>query len=78
MDVVAESGTGFAFPSSTTYLARDGGNDEERTRKTEGLVAAWREKGEVPLPDYPVETRTRFAGSLEYPPRGSALAQRKS
>jgi MscS family membrane protein len=75
MDIVAESGTGFAFPSSTTYLARDGGNDAERTEKTESLVAAWREKGEVPVPDYAVETRTRFAGSLAYPPQGSALAQ---
>jgi MscS family membrane protein len=32
MDIVSESGTGFAFPSQTIYAAQDTGLDAERTR----------------------------------------------
>jgi MscS family membrane protein len=35
MDIVEQSGTGFAFPSQTLYLGRDGGLDEARTRAAE-------------------------------------------
>ncbi len=38
MDIVAESGTGFAFPSQTLYLGRDGGLDPERTRTAEESI----------------------------------------
>jgi MscS family membrane protein len=44
MDIVAESGTGFAFPSQTLYLGRDGGLDEERTRAAEEAVRQQREE----------------------------------
>ena len=45
MDIVAESGTGFAFPSQTLYLGRDGGLDTERTRVAEEAVRSQREQG---------------------------------
>jgi len=35
MKVVEEAGTGFAFPSQTTYLARDGGLDAARAQEVE-------------------------------------------
>ena len=35
MKVVEEAGTGFAFPSQTTYLARDSGLDPDRVRAVE-------------------------------------------
>jgi MscS family membrane protein len=73
MDVVAASGTGFAFPSSTTYLARDGGNDPERTRAAEGRVRAWREGGQLPFPDFAPEVKAEVDDTLDYPPRGSAV-----
>lgn len=74
MDIVSASGTGFAFPSNTTYLAHDAGNDEERARRAEEQVAAWRETGELPFPDFRAATRTGLAGTLDFPPRGSAVA----
>jgi len=43
MDLVAESGSGFAFPSQTLYLGRDGGLDEQRSRAAEAAARAWRE-----------------------------------
>ena len=48
MDLVAEAGTGFAFPSSTLYLGKDGGLDKARAQAAEQQVAAWRsEKREL-------------------------------
>ncbi|HEU4427724.1 MAG TPA: mechanosensitive ion channel family protein [Myxococcota bacterium] len=41
MDVVAASGTGFAFPSQTTYNARDAGVDPEKARAAEAEAMRW-------------------------------------
>jgi len=75
MDLVAESGTDFAFPSTTTYLGRDTGLNEERTRQAEKAVRALREEGSLPLPDVPAETARKINDTLDYPPRGSASAK---
>jgi hypothetical protein len=50
IDIVNESGTGFAFPSQTTHLGRDSGLDAERAGKAEAAVAEWRSRGHRPLP----------------------------
>jgi MscS family membrane protein len=42
MDVVQESGCGFAFPSQTFYQAADTAPDAERAREVAAQVAAWR------------------------------------
>jgi MscS family membrane protein len=44
MQIVEASGTGFAFPSSTLYLGRDGGLDEKRTRAAEIAIRTQREE----------------------------------
>lgn len=44
MEIVEASGTGFAFPSSTLYLGRDRGLDEERTRAAETAIRCQREQ----------------------------------
>lgn len=41
MGVVEQAGSGFAFPSRTTYLAHDGGLDPERRRIAEEAAARW-------------------------------------
>ena len=73
MDVVRESGTGFAFPSQTLYLGRDGGLDEELRQSAESQVRAWRGAGELPFPDFSEETIAEIDGTLDYPPHGSAV-----
>ena len=40
MDAVAEAGTGFAFPSTTTYVVRDDGLDSERASRAAEQGAA--------------------------------------
>ncbi len=71
MRVVAEAGTGFAFPSSTTYVGRDEGLSEEEQRAAEQRVAAWREKGELPFPAFPEEFRRKKENTGAWPPPGS-------
>ena len=43
IEVVEDSGTGFAFPSRTLYLGRDSGLNESRTQEAEAIVRRQRE-----------------------------------
>jgi MscS family membrane protein len=72
MDIVEESGTGFAFPSQTTYLARDQKPDDAKRRAAEAQVEAWRKQDALYLPEFPPETVAALNGTIDYPPRGSA------
>lgn len=51
VDIVEASGTAFAFPSWTTYLARDSGLDKDKTQEAIAAVRRWREERELPLPN---------------------------
>jgi MscS family membrane protein len=71
MDIVKEAGTGFAFPSQTTYLGRDTGLDVERGREAETRVQEWRSKGQLPFPEFDEGVRREKQDTLDYPPEGS-------
>ena len=73
-DLVTEAGTGFAFPSQTLYMARDGGLDPERRAEAEETVARWRRRGDLPFPRLRSRRMEELAGTLDYPPRGSVEA----
>lgn len=70
MDIVAASGTGFAFPSQTLYLGRDSGLDADKTGHAEDEVSVWRDAVTLPFPEFSPET-TAGITPLDYPPRGS-------
>jgi MscS family membrane protein len=70
-EVVEQSGTGFALPSQTLYLGRDGGLDAELSDRAQKEVAAWRRAGRLPFPRFPEGMLERITGTLSYPPRGS-------
>jgi MscS family membrane protein len=78
MDIVEESGTGFAFPSSTVYLGRDEAPSEERAQEVAEQVARWREQREVYLPDFPASRIEELAGTVPWPPPGTPGAQEGS
>lgn len=78
MDAVKQAGSGFAFPSSTTYLGRDEGLDEEEKSRAEAQVAAWREKGTLPFPHFPSGVRDQVENTLAWPPPGSPASQEKA
>jgi MscS family membrane protein len=71
MDAIEGSGTGFAFPSQTTYLSKDEGLDPERAREAEARVAEWRAEGTLPFPDSDPARAAARRGSLDWPPKGS-------
>jgi MscS family membrane protein len=71
MNVVKEAGTGFAFPSRTLYVARDGGLDNERQQAAEKKVGEWALAQTLPFPDFPEEYRQQITDTLDYPPEGS-------
>jgi MscS family membrane protein len=78
MDIVAEAGTGFAFPSQTAYLGRDAGLDAARGREAEDKVRFWRERGKLPFPEFEDEECERLEDILDYPPKGSPDYQPRS
>ena len=78
MDIVAEAGTGFAFPSQTMYVGRDDGLDPQRTKEAEGRVADWRDHERLPFPNFDAARRRELMDSLDYPPEGSPGVPRRS
>ncbi len=76
MELVESSGSGFAFPSQTLYMARDGGLDAEKGRSAAEAVARWRQEGEMPFPDHRPVRVSQLEGTLDYPPEGSVLKEK--
>jgi len=76
LDLLAAAGTGLAYPTQTLHLARDAGLDAARRAEAIRRVAAWRESGSLPFPDLPETLAASLAGTLDYPPAGSAGARR--
>ncbi len=71
VDIVRQSGSGFAFPSQTVYYTRDGGIDSVRGEESEAEVRRWREERRLPFPDYDFAERAEMADTLPFPPEGS-------
>jgi small-conductance mechanosensitive channel len=76
MDIVEDSGSGFAFPSSVNYLARDGGLDAERREQAENTVEQLRENDRLPFPDFDADEERFMFNRLEFPPTGSPHSRR--
>jgi MscS family membrane protein len=70
-DIINAAGSGFAFPSQTTYLTRDRGLDLERRREAETQVRRWRDGGKLPFPEFEESEGERLNNILDYPPKGS-------
>jgi MscS family membrane protein len=68
MDIVAQSGTGFALPSQTIYRGGDG-LDPDRARAAEAEVQRWRADGTLPMPEFSPERVAQLRATLDYPPK---------
>jgi MscS family membrane protein len=77
MDVVGESGTGFAFPSQTIYFGKDTGLSKEKSKTAEEKVRQWKEKGDLQLPKFDPEHIKEIEDKIQYPPEGSAEQKSK-
>jgi len=78
MDVIAASGTGFAFPSQTLYYARDGGLDPDKSAAAVAEVQQWRAAHKLPFPDFDLEFQKAHRNTLDYPPAESSTAGPKT
>jgi MscS family membrane protein len=76
MDVVEKSGTTFAFPSQTTYFARDAGIDKKKSDEAIEKVSLWRKQGQLPFPDFMPDDVAEFENKLEYPEPGSIFRKK--
>lgn len=71
MKVVGKAGSGFAFPSRTLYLGRDGGLDKEQQEDAEKRVREWASAHTLPFPDIAEDQRRKITDTLDFPPEGS-------
>ncbi|MEO1091520.1 MAG: mechanosensitive ion channel family protein [Pseudomonadota bacterium] len=76
IDIVEASGTGFAFPSTVNYVARDSGIDDQRRATVERAVQEWRDQDTLPFPEFDADSRYGMLDQLEYPPTGSPEGRR--
>jgi len=72
LEIVNQSGTGFAFPSQVNYLSRDNGLDAQQRTAREQEVEQWRQRNKLPFPDFEEEQEDALRNTLDYPPRGSS------
>jgi MscS family membrane protein len=70
-DIINAAGSGFAFPSQTSYLARDRELDDERIGEAVAEVEQWRAGGKLPFPEFDDQQREQIEDVLDYPPEGS-------
>jgi MscS family membrane protein len=77
MDLVEASGSGFAFPSQTVYMSKDGGVDADKSGRATETVKKWRDEGELPFPDHGRARVSQLDGTLDYPLKGSVLSPKK-
>ena len=70
-DIIKEAGSGFAFPSQTAYLARDGGLDDKCREEAETEIGHLRFSGNLPFPEFSEEDHQQLMDLLDYPPKGS-------
>ena len=76
MDVIKDAGTELAIPAQIEYKIDKKPLEETQIRETENRVQEWRTRRALYIPTFPPERIRELRGSLDYPPEGSAGAQR--
>ena len=77
MDIVDAAGSGFAFPSQTVYLGRDGGIDKQKAEQAAQEVQKWRDEHQLPFPDFAPADISEISNSLPYPQPGSVVGRKQ-
>jgi MscS family membrane protein len=75
MEIVENSGSGFAGPSQIVHFSRDSGLEKEKAAAAEQQVQQWRDQHQLPFPDFAPADKSAFRGSIVYPPPESAIGK---
>ena len=78
MEIVADAGTAFAFPSRTLYHSRDTGMDSNKQHAASKQVTDWVASQSLPFPDFTEDYRKQVKDTIKYPPEGSPDMDKKS
>lgn len=73
MDIVVAAGTAFAVPARMVYQTNDLGLDKGRAEAAAGEVEKWRQRSDLPFPDFKPADISAFRGSIPYPRPDSSL-----
>jgi MscS family membrane protein len=73
MEVVTAAGSAFALPARTIYQTSDPGVDKRRAEAAAGEVEKWRQRSDLPFPDFKPADISAFRGSIPYPRPDSSL-----
>ena len=73
LDIVESSGSGLALPAQTLYLGRDAGLASDKAESAVQKVTELREGKKLPFPDFHKEEISSFKGTIDYPPKESAV-----
>jgi len=73
LDLVEDAGSGFALPSQTLYIGRDAGVEKEKAESAVKKIDELRDGKQLPFPDFHEEDISFFKGSIDYPPKESAV-----
>ncbi|MCD8504524.1 MAG: mechanosensitive ion channel family protein [Burkholderiaceae bacterium] len=76
MEIVDQAGAQFAFPSMVYYEAQDTPHDPAKVKAAESAVSKWRQDNNLPFPDFSWQEKAEISSTLDYPPAGSAVAQK--
>jgi len=69
--LVEQAGTGFAFPSCTVYLGRDGEPDMECLQAAAKPMREWASEQALTFPDFAEDYRKSITDTLDYSPEES-------
>ena len=72
LERLAAAGVQLAMPSLLRYEASELAPDPGQQAQAQQAVAAWRQEGKLPFPDFDEEQKEALQGSVPYPPVGSA------
>lgn len=78
MEIVADAGTAFAFPSRTLYHSKDTGMDSNKQQAASKQVTDWVASQSLPFPDFTEDHRKQVKDTIKYPPEGSPGIDKKS
>ncbi len=74
-DVIQQAGTALGGPSTTVYLSRDAGLNAVQQDAAHKIVQDWRDRNNLPFPDFASHEAEKMAGTVKYPDPAAASAQ---